>query len=334
MNLSSIDLRQLECFCAVAKSGSFSKAAAVLGVGQPSLSRQVRKLEFEIGSQLFYRNGRGVALTSAGMRFYDNVSDIIGQLKSAYATAADRDAVVGGNVTLGLPTSISIAMGVAVLRRLRAEAPAVKLHLVDGFSGHVLEWLLSGRIDLAILHDARHAPAVTTERLVSEDLYLVGRDPLPFPIVAESGTVGMGDLAQLPLVLPGSDHGLRRKLDRCCAAAGFHLEVEANVDSFAVIRELILAGSAYSVLPISCVAREIDSGALRAWQIVHPSISNVMVLAAAQNRPFTRAMAEVRSALKTQAALVESRAPVLSDAGAASHQLAPAMHRLATRVPN
>lgn len=308
MDLGAIDLRQLESFCSVARSGSFSKASAALGIGQPSLSRQVRKLEAEVGAQLLYRNGRGVALTPAGAHFFNTVSELIAQLRSAYDAASDQNGAPGGRVTLGLPTSLSALLGVPVLRRLEVEAPNIQLHLVDGFSGHVLEWLLAGRVDLAVLHDARHAPTIGTEHLLSEDLYLIGCAPPPFAFVEDGRLVTMREVARLPLVLPGSDHGLRRKLERSAAMAGVQLDVRAEVDSFNAIRELMLTGFGYTILPVGCMAREIEGGLLQAWRIVQPDVSNVMVLAAAQNRPFTRAMAEVRAALRKEAARIEGGA--------------------------
>ena len=265
----------------------------------------MRKLELQVGSQLLYRNGRGVALTPTGLRFHKDVSELIVQLRSAYDAAADHRLAPSGLVTIGMPTSLSALIGVPVYQRLKVEAPDIKLHLVDGFSGHVLEWLLSGQIDLAILHDARHAPAISTEHLISEDLHVVGRDSLPF--AEDGGPVALRDVASLPLMMPGADHGLRRKLDQCIAAAGLQLDVEADIDSFAAIRELILIGSGYTILPVGCLARELESGVLKCWRIEQPVISNVMALAVAQNRPFTRAMAEVRNALRKEAAKLDNR---------------------------
>ena len=300
-----IDVQQLECFCAVVRSGSFSKAAATLAIGQPGLSRQVRRLEEQLGSQLLYRNGRGVALTPSGSQFHDKVSDLIAQLKSAYNDAAEESAAPVGGVTLGLPTSMSGLVGAPVLRKLKTECPGIKLRLIDGFSGHVHEWLVSGRVDLAILHEARHGSTIVVEHLVSEDLFLVGRD-VPARRIATGGTpsVALSELENLPLVVPGQDHGLRRQLDRVSARAGVDLTIEDEIDSLPAITELIGDGELYTVLPIGCVYKEVLAGTFQAWRLVEPCVVNTMVLAAAQNRPFTAAMRKVRMALRDQVAIV------------------------------
>ena len=300
-----IDVQQLECFCAVVRSGSFSKAAAVLAIGQPSLSRQVRRLEEQLGSKLLYRNGRGVALTPSGSQFHETVSNLIVQLKVAYNQAADGGVAPAGEVTLGLPTSMSSLVGAPVLRTLQMQCPGIKLRLMDGFSGHVHEWLVSGRIDLAILHEARHAPAIAVEHLLSEDLFLVGRDA-PAKALAEGSDprIALPDLTALPVRGRGTDPGRRRKLYRGRAPAGADLRVENEIDSLSAIKELIDGGGAYSVLPIGCVHREVLAGTLKVWRIIGPNVVNTMVLAAAQNRPFTSAMQKVRSALRERIGIV------------------------------
>ena len=299
-----IDVQQLECFCAVVRSGSFSKAAAALAIGQPGLSRQVRRLEEQLGAKLLYRNGRGVALTPSGSQFHETVTDLIVKLKVAYDQASDEGVAPAGEVTLGLPTSMSGLVGAPVLRTLKTQCPGIKLRLMDGFSGYVHEWLVSGRIDLAILHEARHAPAIAVEHLLSEDLFLVGRDAPPAALAGPDPRIALAELAGLPLIVLGTDHGLRRQLDRVSARAGVDLRIENEIDSLSAIKELIDGGGAYTVLPIGCVHREVSAGTLKVWRIVGPNVVNTMVLAAAQNRPFTSAMRTVRGALREQIAIV------------------------------
>ena len=309
-----IDVQQLEAFCAVVRSGSFSKAAAILSVGQPGLSRRIRRLEEQLGSQLFYRNGRGVALTDNGVQFHGKVSQLLAQLRAAYDEAADDGVTPIGSVTLGLPTSMSGLVGVPVLQNLKSECPGIKLHLIDGFSGHVNEWLVSGQIDLAILHQARHGSTIVVEHLLSEDLFLVGRDvPRRMVVTGSDPTIGLSELKALPLVVPGHNHGLRRQLDRISAQEGVELSIESEVDSLAAIKELIDGGEVYSVLPIGCVYKEVLAGSVLAWRITGPNIVNTMVLAAAQNRPYTAAMRKVRSTLREQIAVVASRQTGWSD---------------------
>ena len=305
MPVSMIDLRQLECFCAVVRSGSVSRAAAALGISQPALSRQIQRLEENVGSQLLYRNGRGVMLTAGGMRFHESAAELIDRLKDACQTAAGDASQPSGTVAVGLLSSMSGLIGAPVFQKLKARWPAIKLNLVEGFSGHVHEWLLAGRLDLAILHDACHSPSIAVEHLLSEDLFLVGRDVPQTPgLDPNKETIPFEDLRALRLLVTGPDHGLRREINRISADAGLSLQIESDIDSLLAQTELMHRGFGYGILPIGCVYRAIAEGSLKALRIVRPNIVNRLVLTSANNRPMSAAMREVRAAIREEIALV------------------------------
>lgn len=303
-----IELRQLEYFCEVVRSGSISKASAVLAVAQPALSRHIRRLEEDVGAELFYRNGRGVALTEGGVVFHGTATDILANLKSACQRIATDQSTPRGVVTLGLPPSLSGLIGAPILKAMQKKWPELKLHISDGFSGHINEWLLSGRVDLAILHEARQAASITTEHLVTESLFLVGRDAPPGAVQRDGRPViPLAGTPTLPLILTGRAHGMRRQLDRIFGEVGISLDANLEVDALATIKELVLADAGYAILPIGCVHREVCEGRLRVWRLVDPLVGNTMVLAVSQNRPFTAGMQEVRRAIKDEIALLLDR---------------------------
>ena len=114
-----MNLKQLEYFVQVAELGSFSKAAGVLDIAQPALSRQVRSLETELSQQLFLRNGRGVALTDAGKRLFDHSVAVLQLVEHAREDlGASRDEPVG-RVVIGLPPSIGRQLTLPLIDRFR-----------------------------------------------------------------------------------------------------------------------------------------------------------------------------------------------------------------------
>ena len=114
-----MNLKQLEYFVQVAELGSFSKAAVVLDIAQPALSRQVRSLETELRQQLFLRNGRGVALTDAGKRLFDHSVAVLQLISHAREDlGASRDEPVG-RVTIGLPPSIGRQLTLPLIDRFK-----------------------------------------------------------------------------------------------------------------------------------------------------------------------------------------------------------------------
>lgn len=293
-----MELRQLEYFREVARAGSFSQAAAILAVAQPALSRQVRKLEGELGSELLYRHGRGVVLTEAGSRFLAGVEEVLDRLESVRGAAAAEREVPQGVVTLGMPPSLSSVVGAPLLQGLQARWPGITLRISDGFSGYVNEWLMSGRIDLAVLHRGQHAASIVTEPLLKEDLYLLsagggGEEARPLPFA---------ELAGRRLILPGQHHGLRRELDRVAAETGTPLAVLMEVDALAAIRDLVAAGAGEAVLPYGCVYGDIRAGRIAARRLCEPGVVNELLLGMSARRPVRLAMREVVRALRSEIA--------------------------------
>jgi DNA-binding transcriptional LysR family regulator len=185
-NGQGINLRQLESFVRVAELGSFSKAARVLDIAQPALSRQVRLLETDLRETLLLRNGRGVALTPAGRRLFEHGVQILQQVALARADlGAQRDAPVG-QVTIGLPPSIGRRLTQPLIEGFRAQMPQAQVTIVEGLSAHIAEWIASGRADLGLLYN----PEPTTALEIT---------PLPRQYQAqrlEEGAAGHGSAAR------------------------------------------------------------------------------------------------------------------------------------------
>ncbi len=168
-----MNLKQLEYFVQVAELGSFSKAAVVLDIAQPALSRQVRSLETELHQQLFLRNGRGVALTDAGKRLFDHSVAVLQLMAHAREDlGASRDEPVG-RVTIGLPPSIGRQLTLPLIDRFKKQLPAARLAIVEGLSTHIVEWVTTGRIDIGLVYNPEAQPGLEITPLLQEPLGLV-----------------------------------------------------------------------------------------------------------------------------------------------------------------
>ena len=170
-----MNLKQLEYFVQVAELGSFSKAALVLDIAQPALSRQVRSLETELHQQLFLRNGRGVALTDAGKRLFDHSVAVLQLMAHAREDlGASRDEPVG-RVIIGLPPSIGRQLTLPLIDRFKKELPAARLAIVEGLSTHIVEWVTTGRIDVGLVYNPEAQAGLEITPLLQEPLGLVSR---------------------------------------------------------------------------------------------------------------------------------------------------------------
>lgn len=292
-----MDLRQLRYFLAVAEAGAFSRAAERAHVAQPALSAHVARLEEELGVQLFVRTAKGVELTRAGSVLVDHAHDLLRGVQFAQDAVRNAREEVQGELTLGLPTTVSLPLAVPLLQELRARWPRIALRLVEGHSGWLLEWLQAGRLDAAVLFGAAGTKGFTVTPLLDEELYLIGCGPLP---AGTAEDVPMSEVAGLPLMLPGMGHGLRAVIERAAAAAELVLNVDTEIDALASMKKAVAAGLGWTILSRVAVAEELARGELHARRIVEPAVTRTVVLAMREDRTRGPAREKVGETLRAQ----------------------------------
>lgn len=277
-----MNLKQLEYFVHVAELGSFSKAALVLNIAQPALSRQVRALELDLRETLLLRNGRGVALTEAGQRLFEHGASILQQVAQAREDmGASRDEPVG-RITIGLPPTIGRQLTLPLVEAFRHRLPRARLSIVEGLSTHIVEWITTGRVDVGLLYNPETQPALEIRPVLEEHLCLVEhagpdttRTPLP-----------LRELGRYPLVLPERLHVVRRQLETQAALAGITLDIVWEVSSVPAIIDLVCAGHGHAVLNASAVAASGRADQLNARPLIEPSLPSVLCLGtSARQRP-------------------------------------------------
>jgi LysR family nitrogen assimilation transcriptional regulator len=293
-----MDFKQLGYFLSVAEYGSFSKAAVVLGVAQPVLSRQIRALEEEVGIELLYRNGRGIVLTEAGRVMQTHAREITRTVALATSEVTALKSEPTGRLVLGVPPTVGSVLTVPLVQQFRAEMPKVSLKVIEGLSGHVHEWLSTGRIDVAVLYNAPKTSTLLTEPLIEEDLFLIG--PAKGKGQPEGRVVTASALAALPLTLPGHPHGLRELVESALAKVDIVPNVVWEIDAHTSMLQLAEDGVAYTILPYAAVHPFTVSGRLRVWEIVEPRISRQLVLATSTQRPVTQTTRALARLVRSQ----------------------------------
>lgn len=285
-----MELRQLRYFVGVSEAGSLLKASATLHVAQPALGQQISVLEDELGCRLFERSSRGMALNDAGRLFLAHARIVLADVERARLAMRESAGVPSGEVAIGLPTTVTQLATLPILRACRARFPQVRLKVIEAYSGFLREWLLSGRLDLAILYGDAAEPGLARRLLLDEQLVLVtGADNnthLP-------GQLSLQALASWPMVLPGREHGLRRIVDEAFAAQGLALDVVAEIESLGSVKRAAEAGIGSTILPPGSVAEEVATGRLRTALIDSPGMSRRVVCASNVARPQSMAAAAV-----------------------------------------
>lgn len=283
----AMEIRTLRYFLKVAELGSFSRAALDLRIAQPALSRQVQKLEDELGVPLLYRTGRGVSLTHAGEILLESGRRLVAQFDTSVSEVRASGGHLAGSAVIGLPPTVGRVLTIPLARQIKAQFPDVKLRIVEGFSGHLLEWLYSGRIDVGVLYAEPNVPVMVAEPLVVEDLMLIGRpDMLADALGAERpGSISMAEVSRLPLVAPSTPHSLRLCMERIAADCGLHMNIVLEVDALFSMTEAVRQGFGFTILPACAAQRDIAEGALAALRIDHPGMQQTLFVATASQRP-------------------------------------------------
>ena len=266
----------------MARAGSFSRAASELYIAQPALSRQIAKLEEEIGVPLLIRHGRGVRLTAAGARLLERaemITHMVNETGEQVRASADEE---GGHLAVGLPPTIGALIGADLIKDFRARWPRVTLHLREGLSSSLQEWVLDKRVDLAVVYNQPLLDAFDVRPFFSEPMILIGPAGAP----ARKRSYHIRDLADIPLILPGLPHSNRRLVEQAAIQHGVRLRVEIEVDSVALTKQLVKAGLGYSILTHVAIKDEVARGEVVAYDIERPSIrSTVAITTLRESRP-------------------------------------------------
>lgn len=278
-----MELRQLEYFVHVAELGSFTKAAALLRVAQPALSRQVRRLEIELKQTLLLRNGRGVSTTEAGRRLLDHGRGILHQVGRAREEVEEVKGAPVGRVALGMPPTIAKLLTVPLVNEFRARLPRGVLSIVEGLSVSMQEWLQMGRIDVALLYNPVPSPSVDSIPFLEEDLFLIG----PRRGHAAARPVALRELPGFPLIIPSRPNAIRMQVETQLAKIGARPLVALEIDGVDAILGLVADGHGYAVLTLNAVRASGKPATYQPRPIVKPRVRSQLALAVSAQRPFT-----------------------------------------------
>ncbi|MBN8942899.1 MAG: LysR family transcriptional regulator [Rhizobiales bacterium] len=281
-----MDLKQLKTFIRVAETGSLSKASDRLRTAQPALSRQIKLLEAEIGTPLFIRYGRGMQLTEAGQELLARVAGLVHQLEKSVEDVRSLRTQPSGTVALGMMPTVSYVLAARLARRVATELSGISLRIVEGYAGHLVDWLHRGDVDATLLYGPSSDLHLRVTDLMFEELVLVGP---PTCGLDPGKAVPVADLAGLELVLPSRPHGLRAVVETAAQKARIELAIRFEADSFRVLKDLVEAGLGYTVLPMSAIQREARAGLFRTAPLEKPKVVRQVILALPASRTDTRA---------------------------------------------
>lgn len=281
-----MDLRSLRYFVQIAELGSITRAASHLGIAQPAVTRQVRGIEDELGTQLLTRLPRGVRLTVAGRQFLDHCRKILRELDRAREELRDRSKVPSGRVILGLSPTVGPLLLPGVIERVRRQSPQITLKIVEWFSAQLYDALLTGRVDVAVLTNAPPSRALTLTPLISEPIVVL----TPPQARGTRRFYTLPELARTPVV---TSEAIRHIVEEQIGRYGWRLNVEAEIDAIEAIRQLLLRGVGPVIMPVSTFHADIKAGRITAFQIADAAVHRMLALAYPTERRLPAALDEI-----------------------------------------
>ncbi len=285
-----MDLEALRVFVQVAELGSLTKAAVLLDTVQPAVSRTIAGLERDCAGRLFHRTGRGLLLTEFGSQILPRVKALLLESSQLEDEMKSGGGLAIGEVRLGILPSLSDPGIYSLYRKTRNLFPHVRLHVLEGSTGQIDEWLTNGRIDIAIRF--RYSEAVSPNEVVlgSVGTYLVSA---PGDARTQNATTEFSALDGLRLCLPGFPNPLRVTLDQLAKQHQISLVVAMEADSLPIQKKMAAIGEAYAVLGTHAVRTEVAAGDLQVSRLVNPSVDRKIELATTTQRPLSLACREV-----------------------------------------
>lgn len=281
-----MDFRQLRNFIQVVELSSITAAAERLNIAQPALSRQIKALEEELNVTLLRRHGRGVMPTEEGLWLARRARAVLEDVEDIAGEIAGSRARLSGTVTLGLPPTVAEILATHLIERTMAVYPDVKLRIVSGFSGHVQDWLLRGRVDLGVAYEGQKSPSVKAQPIIIEQLFLI--QPAGGDGMHDGVPIPMREALSSPLILPNPEHGLRGRVETIAHDERIDLNVVLEIDILPTMLAFVERGLGNTILPLVSVINQVREGRLIARPIVRRTIDRTLVLMTPLNRPGSR----------------------------------------------
>lgn len=263
MNLDKrIKLRHLNCFLEIARQRSFVKAAAVLAVSQPAVSKTIQELEQILAVRLFDRTPDGVELSEAGRLFLHYIGPGVAALRRGMAVLRDGSHERALPLRLGALSTAESGLVPEAIRRLHQRQPQIAVRVSTGPAAYLLPQLRLGELDLVVgrVAEAPDIHGLAFEHLYDERMLFVVRPGHPLLGAALSD---LTRLADYPLVLPLPETVIRRHVDSFFVQWGVELP-QARVEtlSTALSHSYVFGSDAIWIAPADAVGREVADGAL------------------------------------------------------------------------
>jgi LysR family nitrogen assimilation transcriptional regulator len=262
-----VDVRQIRYFLKIAEKKSFTRAAEHLGVAQPALGLQIRKLEEELRVKLLVRHSNGVELTEAGRLLADSGRRIMEDFAEARRAIDALGAVASPQLRVGITPSLADCLVIPLLQRSSA-LDGMSVHVTEGLSAPLADKVLDGLLDFAVGYDMSPGPGLRVRRLGADHVCLIES------IEAAAGkpvTAEFAEISGRPLILPPMPHRVRQLVEDAARERKVSLHVAHEVYSAPTTLRLVEQGMGVALSGVAALGAQMRGRDLIARPLVNPS---------------------------------------------------------------
>ena len=284
-----VRLSALLSFCTVIERRSFSKAAQDLGITQPAVSQQIRRLESEYGMQLIHRQGGTVVPTPAGSVVYEYAAQIVALFEKSKSAAREIESEVSGQLTVAASTGVGEDFLPQVLVTFRDRFPDVRVNMQVGDSTEILARLLRERLDLGFVGSTQRDRHLQFEHFMEDQLVLVVSPQHP---VAERKRISQEEFLELPLILQQAGSGATSALHRSLSEHGIQLQ-DLTIIGEAGLQEstksMVRSGVAGTIISRLGALRDLADGRLVEIGVKELALKHDFFIAYSRDWPLSQA---------------------------------------------
>jgi DNA-binding transcriptional LysR family regulator len=270
-----MDVRQIRYFIALYEERSITRAAKRLHVVQPAVSMQIRKLEVDYGLTLFERTTHGVIPNALAQQLYPLCQKVLGDLGVASSFLKEAKGKITGSVSVGVPPSLAHSCLADVVAEFCVQYPDVRLIVHEGYTGHLLEWLTDGLLDLAVVHGVDSERRLQVTPLMTERLVVA----MSAETAAGRRAITGAELMGLRMALPSGENLTRLLMDGAFLTEGLTLEPTVQLDSLAAVLNLIRRPGWATILPGTAASQRQVGAEIVRLALTNPMISRSLVVA-------------------------------------------------------
>jgi LysR family transcriptional regulator, nitrogen assimilation regulatory protein len=297
-------LRDIQLFVAVYEERSFTAAASREHATQSGVSQHIRKLEQELGVQLFSRE-KGLVLSSpAGDSYYQRCIDVLRAHAAATSTARSFAAGIEGSIVVGLMPTMTRCLLAPVLMAFTEAHPNVVVRIVEGYSAPLTQQVRAGDLDFAIVPSLPGMPGLKSRLFLRTPEVLVGSASARF---AHLEPVSLGSLGPLHLVLPSQVNTRRRLIETYCGSNGVEIARLMEMDAMLGTLDLVARSGWLTILPGIMMAVDDAGGRYRVAPLAAPALSLDLVLIEPSRRPLSAAAEIFLTMLEAEAGRLNAR---------------------------